>query len=209
MKSIYILRHGETDLNRNGVVQGSGVDTHLNELGLQQAQAFFARYGEQPFEVVFSSTLRRTHQTVQSFIDRGIPWEQWAEINEICWGIHEGQTSTPKMRSEYSTLTNHWKKGNYDARIEGGESAQELAARMHHFIEHLKTREENNMLICSHGRAMRAMMCVIKGLPLYQMEQFKHANTGLYRLAYDGAGFHFEVENDLSHLDNIPTLYHG
>lgn len=209
MKSIYIIRHGETDLNRQGIVQGSGVDTELNELGLQQAQAFFARYAEHPFEVVLTSTLRRTHQTVQGFIERGIHWEQWPEINEISWGIHEGQSSTPQMREEYATLTNHWKKGNYDAKIDDGESAQELASRMHRFVEHLKTREEKNLLICSHGRAMRAMMCVLKGLPLYQMEQFKHANTGLYRLIYDGAGFHFEVENDLSHLDNIPTLYHG
>jgi len=209
MKKIYIIRHGETDLNRQGIVQGSGVDTHLNDLGLQQAQAFFARYADYPFEVVLTSALRRTHQTVQGFIERGIPWEQWPEINEISWGIHEGQSSTPKMREEYSTLTHHWKNGNYDAKIDEGESAQELASRMHRFVEHLKTREEKNLLICSHGRAMRAMMCVLKGMPLYQMEQFKHANTGLYQLTYDGTGFHFEIENDLSHLDNIPTLHHG
>lgn len=209
MKKIYIIRHGETDLNRQGIVQGSGVDTHLNDLGLQQAQAFFARYADYPFEVVLTSSLRRTHQTVQGFIERGIRWEQWPEINEISWGVHEGQSSTPKMHEEYATLVHHWKRGNYDAKIDEGESAQELASRMHRFVEHLKTREEKNLLICSHGRAMRAMMCVLKGMPLYQMEQFKHANTGLYQLTYDGTGFHFEIENDLSHLDNIPTLHHG
>lgn len=206
MKSIYILRHGETDLNRNGIVQGSGVDTHLNELGQQQSQAFYQRYADLPFEVVLTSALRRTHQTVKGFIESGIPWEQWAEINEISWGVHEGQQSTPQMHEEYTTLVRHWKAENYDARIDGGESAQELAKRMHHFVEQLKNRPEKQILVCSHGRAMRCLMCVLKGKPLYQMDHFKHANTGLYKLSYDGESFHFELENDLSHLENIPSL---
>ena len=40
-KTIYLIRHGETDFNRQGIVQGSGVDSDLNELGLAQAEAFF------------------------------------------------------------------------------------------------------------------------------------------------------------------------
>ena len=40
LKDIYLIRHGETDYNRMGVVQGSGIDADLNELGNRQAQAF-------------------------------------------------------------------------------------------------------------------------------------------------------------------------
>jgi probable phosphoglycerate mutase len=40
IKDIYLIRHGETDYNRMGVVQGSGIDADLNELGQRQAQAF-------------------------------------------------------------------------------------------------------------------------------------------------------------------------
>jgi probable phosphoglycerate mutase len=206
MKQIFILRHGETDLNRNGIVQGSGMDTQLNEFGQQQAQAFFKTYQDHPFEVVITSALRRTHQTLQGFIERGLPWEQWAEINEISWGVHEGQQSTPQMHEEYTALVRHWKAENYDAKIDGGESAQELAKRMQHFVDHLKSRPEKLVLVCSHGRAMRCLMCVLQGKPLYQMDHFKHANTGLYKLIYDGESFHFELENDLSHLENIPSL---
>lgn len=43
-KYIYILRHGETDYNRRGIVQGSGVDAELNEYGRLQAEAFFRYY---------------------------------------------------------------------------------------------------------------------------------------------------------------------
>jgi bisphosphoglycerate-dependent phosphoglycerate mutase len=40
IKDIYLIRHGETDYNRLGVVQGSGIDADLNDLGRRQAQAF-------------------------------------------------------------------------------------------------------------------------------------------------------------------------
>jgi probable phosphoglycerate mutase len=98
-------------------------------------------------------------------------------------------------------MTNHWKTGNYHARIDGGESAQDLANRIQTFVQHLRNRPEKEILICSHGRAMRCLMCVLKDMPLHQMDHFKHANTGLYKAIYDGAAFHFELENSLSHLE--------
>ena len=41
MKEIYIIRHGETELNRLGIVQGRGVDSDLNDTGRAQAEAFY------------------------------------------------------------------------------------------------------------------------------------------------------------------------
>jgi probable phosphoglycerate mutase len=84
-KNIYILRHGETENNRLAIVQGSGIDGTLNQKGEEQAKAFFQKYQEIPFELVVTSTLQRTHQTVKSFIDKGIPWVQLPEINEMKW----------------------------------------------------------------------------------------------------------------------------
>ncbi|HYG15236.1 MAG TPA: histidine phosphatase family protein, partial [Bacteroidia bacterium] len=40
-KTIYLVRHGETEFNRMGIVQGSGVDSELNETGRKQADLFF------------------------------------------------------------------------------------------------------------------------------------------------------------------------
>ncbi|RMG84433.1 MAG: histidine phosphatase family protein, partial [Bacteroidetes bacterium] len=85
-KTIFILRHGQTDYNRQGIVQGGGVDSSLNETGEAQAQAFYEKYAGEGFEVVLTSTLQRTRQTVQSFIESGIPWEQFPEIDEMSWG---------------------------------------------------------------------------------------------------------------------------
>ena len=76
-KTIYLIRHGETEFNRRGVVQGSGIDSDLNELGFLQARAFFDVYQDIEFDKIYTSKLRRTVQSVQEFINLGIPYEQF------------------------------------------------------------------------------------------------------------------------------------
>ena len=61
-KTFYIIRHGETDLNRQGIIQGRGMNTDLNEKGAAQAAAFFNAYQQNPTEeekinLLFSSSL--------------------------------------------------------------------------------------------------------------------------------------------------------
>ena len=82
-KVIYFIRHGQTDYNLKRIIQGSGIDSDLNETGREQGGLFFEQYKNIPFEVVMTSTLKRTHQTVAHFIDAGIPWEQYEEIVEM------------------------------------------------------------------------------------------------------------------------------
>jgi phosphoserine phosphatase len=199
-KTIFIIRHGETDLNRQGIVQGSGVDAPLNQRGWEQAHAFYRHYKKENFEVALTSRLLRTHQTMEPFIKSGLPWEQFEEINEISWGVHEGKDATPEMKEEHQELINQWNMGNFHARIAGGESAVELAERLGRFVDHLRERPEKKILICSHGRAMRCLTCVLKEEPLHNMENYHHANTGLFLFGYRDMKFYMEIENDTRHL---------
>jgi broad specificity phosphatase PhoE len=62
-KEIFIIRHGETDFNQLGIVQGKGVNSSINAKGMQQAQAFFEAYRNENFEKIYISQLQRTAQT--------------------------------------------------------------------------------------------------------------------------------------------------
>lgn len=201
-KEIYILRHGQTDFNLKRIIQGSGVDSSLNETGLKQAHQFYVKYKNQNFDLVFTSALQRTKQTVQSFIDMDIPWIAMSELNEIGWGIHEGKEGTDAMIAHYNEVTNAWKSGQYDIGIEGGETAQELKDRMLVFIEQLKERPEQKILVCSHGRAMRCLMCLLDGNDIHRMDEYGHHNTGLYIVEYANNAFALNAKNDISHLEN-------
>src|SRR5699024_10938595 len=112
------IRHGETDLNKRGIVQGRGMDTDLNDTGRKQALAFYNAYKHIPFDKIYTSTLKRTHQTVQKFIDDGIPWVQYAGLDELAWGIYEGMESTPENRAAFKDLLKSWQKGDIHQKFE-------------------------------------------------------------------------------------------
>jgi probable phosphoglycerate mutase len=77
---------------------------------------------------------------------------------------------------------------------------------MGRFIDHLKTRPEKLLLVCSHGRAMRCMVTLFRKMDLKHMEQFHHSNTGLYVVHYRNGDFVFELENDVRHLSELETM---
>lgn len=203
---VYILRHAETDFNLQGIVQGSSVNTDINEKGQLQSKAFYEHYAHIPFELVITSALKRTHQTVHSFIKQGIPWHQTPDINEISWGMNEGKPTTPEWRAIWEEVRDHWNAGRLEARMPGGESARELNDRLLRFIDWLSQRQEKKILICTHGRAMRGLVTLLKGVTLADMEGVPHVNTGCYVAEFRGDRFHFEVENDVTHLSRFGLI---
>lgn len=199
-KRIYLIRHGETDFNHKRIVQGSGVDAPLNEAGKAQARAFFNAYRNVPFDRVISSVLRRSIQTVDPFIETGIPHEMTPLINEINWGTHEGKVSTPDMIRRYEDMIAAWASGDLDASLPMGESARQLFERIEAFIAYLAGMDGSHILVCSHGRAMRAMITLFKNAPAAYMEEVRHANTGLYLIERGEDNWEIILENETTHL---------
>lgn len=200
-KKIYIVRHGQTDFNLRGIVQGCGVDSSLNEFGRAQAEAFFNQYKNTGFDKVYTSVLKRTKETVIDFIQSGIPHEELAGLNEISWGKNEGQAITPEEDEYYNYMLNQWQIGNTSLRIEGGESPDEVVARMKPAMDYIMGKtEEKTVLICMHGRAMRILLCYLLKYPLKSMDMFEHENLCLYKVNYTGSMFNVEIYNDTTHL---------
>lgn len=200
-KELYIIRHGETDLNKQGIIQGRGIDSDLNDTGRAQAAAFYAKYKDVPFDKVYTSALKRTQQTVQSFIDAGLPWEKHPELDELAWGEWEGTQTSEHAIGAFKDITEKWKAGDYDAHFKGGESPNDVAARLNQFIEVLYNRpDEKLLLICMHGRALRLLMCLMSNLPMSEMYDFPHQNTCLYKVTMTGNTFTITETNNTDHL---------
>lgn len=199
-KDIYIIRHGQTDFNVKQVVQGRGINSDLNETGLQQAKAFFDKYHPVDFDVIYTSKLKRTHQTIAHFLAKNIQHEIRENIDEIDWGIFEGVEHHPDLQKTYYDIISSWEKGNLTIKIEGGESAQDLVNRLQPFVNEIKKSNHKSVLVCTHGRTLRVLMCLLLDKSVSEMDEFDHQNTCLYKLRFDGDEFFLELENDLSHL---------
>lgn len=202
-RTIYLIRHGETDYNRRGVVQGSGVDSDLNEMGQAQATAFFQAYQHVPFRKIYISGLRRTYQTAEPFIELGIPYEKLTGLNEISWGVMEGKVPGNLDNAYYRSLIEAWSAGNTDQPTDGGESPEQVEARQRVAMNVILSHpDETPVLITMHGRAMRILLCWLTNRPLAQMDHFEHSNLCLYKLRYDYGTQTFDIEltNDTAHL---------
>jgi len=203
-KKVYLVRHGQTDFNLRNIVQGSGVDTDLNDLGRRQAEAFFQAYKHIPFDKVYTSTLKRSQQSVQQFIDLGIPHDSLVGLNEISWGTKEGHRVTPQEDAYYHYMLQQWQLGNTSLRIEGGESPDDVVKRMKPAMDYIMKHEsEKTILICMHGRAIRILLCYLLNYPLRCMDMFEHQNLCLYELTYTGSMFVIDKHNDTAHLSLI------
>ncbi len=203
-KKIYIIRHGETDYNKRGEVQGRGIDADLNATGVAQGKAFYEFYKHIPFVKVYTSKLKRTHQTVKGFLDAGLPWEQLAGLDEMDWGKHEGKGITTEVREDFERIILAWRSGDFDVYPEGGESPYDVYTRQTAAMQHIVSQEEEDtVLICMHGRAMRLLFCQLTGKPLSKMDDFPHQNTSLYIFNYEDGKYELETFNSLEHLKSL------
>ncbi|TAE04097.1 MAG: histidine phosphatase family protein [Bacteroidetes bacterium] len=200
-KTIYLIRHGETEFNKMHMIQGSGVDSNLNDTGREQAKAFYQAYKHIHFDKIYTSLLKRTKQSVASFISQGTPTEGLQGLNEISWGNREGKTINEADDSLYSDMMIAWKNGEMHHKLPNGESPLEVSERQKIAFKHIMNQEhEQNILICMHGRAMRIFLCLLLEKPLIYMDKFKHENLCLYVLRYRRGKFELELENDHKHL---------
>ena len=200
VKKIYIVRHGQTKFNEQGIVQGRGVNASLNKLGQQQATQFYQQYKSLGFQRILISSLKRTYESVEQFIEDGIPYDVYEGLDEISWGVHEGAHASEQRNKYFREMVRNWRSGNTAFRIEGGESPDDVSIRQAPVIEALKGLSEEIILVCMHGRALRILLCKILGLPLSEMDKFEHDNLGLYVVEYNGNGFNLVLENSTDHF---------
>ena len=199
-KEIYIIRHGQTDYNLQGIVQGRGINSSLNATGQSQGDKFYEKYGNIGIDKIYVSNLQRTHQTVKRFINDEIPTIKTPLIDEINWGIYEGVAHDPKSHDEYRYIIDQWTAGDLSLKIQGGESAADLQARLEPFIETIKTDLSRKILVCTHGRTLRALLCLLSGESVANMETFPHSNTTLYKVDFRSGTFIIIDSDNTSHL---------
>jgi broad specificity phosphatase PhoE len=189
------------------MVQGSGIDAPLNEEGYRQAERFWQAYKDFPFDKVYTSALQRTQQSVQTFIDAGIPHVVFEGLNEIHWGHKEGKPFNREEHDHYLNVVKAWQQGELHVLIEGGESPMDVQKRQQVVLQYLLEEEEGEtILICMHGRAMRILLCYMLNYPLQNMDYFEHDNLCLYELSWTGSMFIVNRFNDRYHLQPAQNI---
>ncbi|MEN9444829.1 MAG: hypothetical protein RIS47_1719 [Bacteroidota bacterium] len=202
-KHFYIVRHGETDFNLQGIIQGRLIDADLNQTGYDQADKFYEKYKHLSFDRIYSSSLKRTGQSVAKFIENGGIHEQLAGLDELSWGIYDGRFPSVELKPGIRRILRRWEEGKTQVKAFGGESPEDVATRLRQSLQQILNTEATNILISTHGRAIRILLCLMFGKPISQMTQYGHNNLCLYQVDYDPSSQKFKMvlENDTSHFN--------
>lgn len=163
--TIYLLRHGQTELSREDSFCGSGLDPELTSDGLKMAQAFTDAYRNTPWRAIYSSSLQRSIATAQPLCDAlGMPLRVRAELNEIAYGKWEGLTKEKVDQAFHDDYVS-WLTDPARHAPTGGELADEIAERGLQLIEEIKERfSEGRVLVVSHKATIRIILCSLLGI---------------------------------------------
>ncbi|MEO1254905.1 MAG: histidine phosphatase family protein [Bacteroidota bacterium] len=200
-KTIYILRHGQTNYNKKGMVQGRGINASLNEKGVEQARLAGRALHHINFDHVFISELVRTKETVDQIISDSTPLTSLAGFDEISWGNQEGKVASYEAKNQYAATVNGWRKGELNLNVGGGETPIEVMERQKEAMEIVLQTEAETVLICMHGRAMRVLLCWLLNYPLKYMDGFPHDNCSYYSLDFHEDTFYLKNFNKSDHLN--------
>ena len=154
-----------------------------------------------PFQKVYTSTLQRTKQTVQQFIDLGLPNEELSGLDEICWGESEGLFANSENNKKYFKIINTWKSGELHPRLKGGENPIDVQKRQEEALNYIASQPEDLVLVCMHGRALKIMLAWMTGLHMKEMDLFDHDNLSLYILDYKNNSWTIDTHDERGHLD--------
>lgn len=154
---LYVVRHGETEWNREGRLQGNH-DIPLNEKGRQQAEDARSALSDCDYDLVFASPLLRASETAGIINnERGKPVFFDERLRERNFGRLEGML---KGTYDYTELWDFEKNADY-----GGESIRIFFDRVWGFLDDLKIRQPaKTVLIVCHGGTMRAIECYFNGI---------------------------------------------
>ncbi len=189
---VYFVRHGETDWNRQGIIQG-WADIALNETGHAQARAvgdaLRAHFEEAEACHFMVSPMLRTRQTMQHIAQAAGAAEDLVaiepQLKELGFGIWEGK---PFWELKASPVYPADPETRYSWRPEGGESYEDGTAR----VKDLLARIASPTIIVSHGALGRCLIAMLTGLGIREMMGIRMVQGAYCKIA-DGTASWFDA----------------
>jgi broad specificity phosphatase PhoE len=168
MTELLLVRHGETDWNAEGKLQGH-TDRPLNDYGRRQAQALADRLAGQEIEAVYASDLSRARETAEILGEKlGLAVVVDPDLREKNWGNWEGLTSEERLHVEFE-----------------GETSEAHRDRTLSAVQRIVERHPaGRIVVVTHGGSLRRIQAAVSGLALPVIE-----NCAVWGLAHEDGRF--------------------
>jgi len=183
---LLLVRHGETDWNRQGRFQGQ-IDVPLNTTGLSQAEAARRFLAAVPIQRAYTSSMARPRQTAEAILAEhpGVPLASAGGLREIGHGLWEGRLER-EIAEGWPELLDAWKREPHTVQMPQGETLQEvwdrsldtwsrIAGGLHH---------DETALVVAHDAVNKTILCGLLGLGPADIWTVKQGNGGVTVIDY-------------------------
>lgn len=199
---IFLVRHGESEGNLGGTLQGCRLDTPLTRRGRRQAEALAVRLAEAEIDDVVASPMARARETAEiCAAPHGLGVRLDLELVEFDWGVWTGLPLDDEMDRSVAELRAKWRSGDVDAGPPRGETPLSAGARASRVLARLRAVGPAAPLVVAHGRFNRILMATLLGKDLSRMDEVRQRNGSISVLDWDGDGAAKPLLlDDVSHL---------
>lgn len=171
MKNLYVIRHGETNAGKNGII--ADINESLNTNGIQQAIKVGKELNKLDIDVIYYSPIERAKHTLKLLnLNNNIPTIEEERLKERDMGKYENV--------KFSTLD--WEEFwgyNSEQKYPELETMKSVYKRVSCFLDELKLKESNkNILLVTHGGVSRAIYWYFNG---FDNSVFKCDNCKIYK----------------------------
>jgi len=202
---LYLIRHGQTDWNVAGRIQGS-TDIPLNAMGKRQAECLAKGMEERPVAKVFTSRLRRAYETGCAIgRSQNVPVERIEGLEEVGYGIWEGLT-IDEIARRYPKELEQWYLSPVDVAPPEGESQTEVYERCGKAMEQIMGQAKEDIAIVSHGAMVVFLLeYLLQGSRGEEEEDIIVGNASISTIEYDPKTKVFALLelNDRRHLARL------
>ena len=188
MTRLVLLRHGMTDWNRDGRLQGQA-DPPLNETGREQARRAAELLAPGNCRAVYSSDLKRALETASVVADRlKVPIHIDRRLREI----HQGQWEGLLVEEVRRRFPGEWAAREKEPQtfpIPGGEAVADVAARMRAVADEIAARHaQETVIVVAHGLSLATLLCLAQGVSIGQAPLHIPANAEPVEAEWPPAG---------------------
>ncbi|MBK8010782.1 MAG: histidine phosphatase family protein [Deltaproteobacteria bacterium] len=201
---IIAVRHGETEWNVEGRLQGSR-DSALTERGRKQSERLGCALTKVKLTAAYSSDLGRARETAQIALARAskasVRLELDPRLREISYGRIEGLTWR-EVEALHPDIHRSMEERRQDFAPPGGESRTELVERITETFKELGRRHRSETIfVVTHGGALSAFLRHILGIPAAERRFVRAENCALNRFDFRGDHFRLVTWGERTHLD--------
>ncbi len=197
---IYFVRHGQTDLNKNGQIQGR-LDVDMNLVGFKQARLCAKRLTDVTFDFAFTSPQVRAIHTAEEILrDKDVVIHKHLDIQDTDVGQWEGLKWSEVIKKHWHNEVDF----NKIIKARGGETFVDISERVERFIKEISVLNADNILVVSHAAVVYAAVKFVLGIPKDKRVNLKCDNTGISIIEQDKSGrWHIRTLNDIAHLEKF------